>query len=153
MNRAIIFMFNSVTPLSVNAIASCAKAISNDADTPIESMIAKQLDENDIAAAIASGIRVGGPEITIEKENDLTTQSVNTILEKFGDYIIGSNRDVTGFTAALSNYAAAAKFTGCDPAFLKSLRVLKNIEYNKRLTNMGLTKSACDVIRRVAEYV
>lgn len=153
MNRAIIFMFNSEQPLSISAIAACAKAISLNSGTSIEDMIAKQLDEDDIAAAIASGIRIGAPEIVVEHESKATDDAVKVILNKFNDYMVGPNRDIAGFAAALSSYVAAAKFTGCDPAMLKSLKILKDVEHNKHLNNLGITKSICDVIHKVANYV
>lgn len=151
MNRAIVFMFPSNTPLSVNAIAACAKAICVDTGANIENMIAKQLDEDAIAGQIVCGLRVGEPEIVVESKNAALAEALKYISDKF------RSNDIILFAENLASYVAATSFTKSDNLIKGYLEVIKNSKYTdlprKTMLSMGISTKAFEVIQRIAQHV
>ena len=157
MNRAIVFMFPSNTPLSVNAIAACAKAICVDTGANIENMIAKQLDEDAIASQIACGLRVGDPEIVVESKNAALAEALKYISDKFQKDLSLYSNDMISFAGNLASYISTISFTKADNLIKGYLEVIKNSKYtdlpSKTMLSMGISKKAFEVIQRIAQHV
>lgn len=150
MNRAIVFMFSSERPLSVEAIAKCAKAISFDTGTMIEDMVAKQLDEDDIVKQISCGIHIEQP---LNSEVTRIETAVAYIGNKFESTLKGTSRSATAFASSLAMYITTEKFTGQDPYIFECLRILKGITLeaipSKTRMQYGITKEIFGIIQRV----
>lgn len=157
MNRAIVFMFPSNAPLSVNAIAACAKAICIDTGANIENMIAKQLDEDAIAGQIVCGLRVGDPEIVVESKNAALAEALKYISDKFQKDLLLCSNDMISFAGNLASYVSATSFTKSDNLIKGYLEVIKNSKYTdlprKTMLSMGISTKAFEVIQRIAQHV
>lgn len=150
MNRAIVFMFSSEEPLSTQAVATCAKAIALDSGTMIEDMVAKQLDENDIARQITYGMHI---EPSNSAEATRIETAVAYIGNKFENTLKGASRSATAFASSLAMYVVTEKFTGQDPYIFECIKILKGISLDaipaKIRAQYGITKETFAIIQRV----
>lgn len=149
MNRAIVFMFSSTVPLSTQAVATCAKAIALDSGTMIEDMVAKQLDEDDIAKQITCGIHVE----TSSNDSTRIEIAVAYIGNKFESTLKGPSRSASAFATSIAMYVTTEKFTNQDPYIFECLKVLKSITLEaipaKTRMQYGITKEVFSIIQRV----
>jgi hypothetical protein len=142
-------MFSSAVPLSTQAIAACAKAIALDAGTSIENMVAKQLDENDIAKQITYGMHVE----PVNTESNKIEAAVAYIGNKFESTLKGASRSATAFASSLAMYVVTEKFTGQDQYIFECIKILKSIPLDvipaKIRMQYGITKEIFGIIQRV----
>lgn len=159
MSRAVVFIFPSSQPISVKTIAICAKAIAEDLGIDIRHMVGKQLDENDIATAIVSGIRIGEAEVCVDKTTPnifIVMQGLGYINQKFNEDLV-THKSLTNFVANLSMYVSTIQFTGSDNTMLAYLRKISTVDYSElnktACQKLGITKSVYEVIQKVAAHV
>lgn len=149
MNRAIVFIFNSATELSVNAIAQCAKAISAATGCSIENMIGQQYDENEIAMSLISGIRIG----ELESNDTLKYEALKYINSKFYTDLMMTH-DMLAFAQNLSVAVTVAKYTGCDNKLVQAVKTIATMQYSdfpkKSMIELGMSTKAFEIIQRVA---
>lgn len=157
MSRAVVFIFPSSQPISVKTIAICAKAIAEDLGIDIRHMVGKQLDENDIATAIVSGIRIGEAEVRVDKTTpNIVMEGLGYINQKFNDDLV-TRKSLTNFVANLSMYVSTIQFTGSDNTMLAYLKKISTVDYSKlnktACQKLGITKSVYEVIQKIAAHV
>lgn len=157
MSRAVVFIFPSSQPISVKAIAICAKTIAEDLGIDIRNMVGKQLDENDIATAIVSGIRIGESEVHVNKTtSNIVMEGLGYINQKFNNDLV-VHKSITGFAADLSMYVSTIQFTGSDNTMLAYLKKISTVDYSKlnktACQKLGITKSVYEVIQKIGAHV
>ena len=120
-------------------------------------MVGKQLDEDDIATAIVSGLRIGDSETHIDRTiPNVVMEGLGYINQKFNDDLV-THKSLTNFAANLSMYVSTIRFTGSDNTMLAYLKKISTTDYSElnktACQKLGITKPVYEVIQKVAAYV